>query len=58
MRADLLARLTTYFGDPGGVARESEAYSTISAEEISRFVATWCRPVDRASLWIVPKDAA
>ena len=58
MRADLLARLTTFFGDPGGVARESEVYRTISADEISRFVATWCRPEDRATLWIVPKDAA
>lgn len=58
MRADLLARLTTYFGDPGGVAREADVYRTLSAEEISRFAATWCRPEDRVSLWIVPKEAA
>lgn len=58
MRADLLARLTTFFGDPGGAARETEVYRTISADEISRFVATWCRPEDRVTLWIVPKDAA
>ncbi len=56
MRADMLARMTTFFGDPGGVSREADVYKTISAEEISQFVATWCRPIDRASLWIVPKD--
>ncbi len=58
MRADLLARLTTYFGDPGGVGREAEIYQNITAEEISRFVVEHCRPTERASLWIVPKDAA
>ncbi len=58
MRADLLARLTTYFGDPGGVGREAEIYQNITAEEISHFVKEHCQPAERASLWIVPKDAA
>ncbi len=57
MRADLLARFTTFFDDPGGFERELEAYRTISAAEISRFVAERCPAERRAVLWIVPKDA-
>ena len=58
MRADLLARFATFFGDPGGAAREVEVYRTLASRELADFAATYCRPADRACLWIVPRSAA
>lgn len=55
-RADLLSQFTTYFDDPGGLAREAEIYRELGGQELSDFAARWLRESERAVVTFVPRN--
>jgi predicted Zn-dependent peptidase len=54
-RADLLARATTFFDDPGHAATEPDRYRELTAEDLRRFAERWCRRDRRAVVTVVPR---
>jgi len=55
-RADLLCHFATFFGQPSAVARESERYLALDAEDLQRFAARYCRRERRAVVAVVPEN--
>jgi zinc protease len=56
-RADLFSQLTTYFDDPGGIAREIEQYRDIQARELMDFAAQHLIESERVVVTFVPRGA-
>jgi predicted Zn-dependent peptidase len=54
-RADLFSQLTTFFDDPGGIARELEQYMDLDARELMDFAARHLVPSERAVVTFVPR---
>jgi len=54
-RADLFSQHTTYFDDPGGVAREAEHYQDIEPGELTEYASNAFAPSERVSVWVVPR---
>jgi predicted Zn-dependent peptidase len=57
-RADQFSQLTTYFDDPGGVAREAERYQEIEAGDLTDFAAQCCSPSQRVVVQVVPRQSS
>jgi predicted Zn-dependent peptidase len=56
-RADLFSQFTTYFDDPGGVAREAGLYLEIEPRELAEYAADWWNEDQRVVVTVVPRKA-
>jgi zinc protease len=56
-RADLFSQFTTYFDDPGGVAREADRYLEIEPRELAEYAAAWWNEDQRVVLSVVPRPS-
>ncbi len=54
-RADLFSQFTTFFDDPGGVAREAERYMEVEPAELSDLAAACWAEDQRVTLTVVPR---
>jgi predicted Zn-dependent peptidase len=54
-RADLFSQLTTFFDDPGGIARELEQYLELDGRELRDFAARHLVESERVVLQFVPR---
>ncbi len=56
-RADLFSQFTTYFDDPGGVAREAGLYLDIEPRELAEYASAWWNEDQRVVVTVVPRKA-
>ncbi len=56
-RADLLSMFTTFFDDPGGVARQEERYRSVEPKDLRTFAAERLGADRRAMVTVVPHEA-
>ncbi len=56
--ADLFSQFTTYFDDPGGVAREAGRYLEITSRDLTDYAARWCGEAERAVVTVVPREVS
>jgi zinc protease len=56
--ADLFSQFTTYFDDPGGVAREAGRYMEITPRDLTDYAAGWCGETERAVVTVVPREVS
>ncbi|HEX6899610.1 MAG TPA: pitrilysin family protein [Thermoanaerobaculia bacterium] len=54
--ADLFSQFTTYFDDPGGVAREAGRYLEITPRDLTDYAAGWCGETERVVVTVVPRE--
>jgi zinc protease len=54
-RADLFSQFTTYFDDPGGVAREADRYLEIEPRELAEHAAAFWNEDQRVVVTVVPR---
>jgi zinc protease len=57
-RADQFGMFTTYFDDPGGLAREAEIFGELTGREVQDYVTGWCRESERVVVTFVPRGEA
>jgi predicted Zn-dependent peptidase len=57
-RADMFSQFTTYFDDPGGVAREADRYLEIEPRELTGFAAAHLSEDQRVVVTVVPRAAS
>jgi zinc protease len=57
-RADLLSQATTFFDDPGLVAREAERYWQVTAQDVMDYAAVYLAPAERVRVAVVPRGPA
>jgi zinc protease len=57
-RADLFSQFKTYFGDPGGLAREIDLYRSLGSREVLDYAAAYLAPDERVRVAVVPRSAA
>jgi zinc protease len=57
-KADLFSQFTTYFDDPGALAREAERYLEITAQDMMDYASTFLRPAVRVRIAVVPKNGS
>jgi len=56
--ADLFSQFTTYFDDPGCVAREAGRYLEITPQDLTDYAAHWCGEAQRAVVTVVPREVS
>jgi zinc protease len=57
-RADLFSQFTTFFDDPGGLAREAERYREVTGEDVAAYAADFLTPDRGVRVTVVPRSAA
>ncbi|MEM6454074.1 MAG: pitrilysin family protein [Acidobacteriota bacterium] len=57
-RADALSRATTFFDDPHRVATEAQRLQRLGGDDVTAFAAAYLRPEQRATVVVVPQEAA
>ena len=56
--ADLFSQFTTYFDDPGGVAREAGRYLEITPQDLTDYAARWCGEAQGAVVTVTPREVS
>jgi zinc protease len=57
-RADLFSQFTTFFDDPGGLAREAGRYEEVTGEDVAAYAAAFLAPERGVRVTVVPRSAA
>ena len=57
-RADVFSQHTTFFDDPGAVAREADRYQEIAPADLTEVAARYAVESERVVVAVVPREAS